>query len=179
MDTRIPEEPTLTRDILFYVAERAGSGVAITLEDFERAFRGAAYGELRYHLGIAFGLDLLDAEDCLRREVRRAGGEGAWIDVLNIRVSGLTDRGQEYVRQAQTPQWRRACERLKRGGTPATTQQLMRALKDGSQGTARRAAAFRPSALRASSKDSAAPQSEATFLCYACRRVRPSIAGTM
>ena len=121
MGMRIHEEPTLTLDILFYVAERDGNGGPITLEDFERAFRGAGYGELRYHLGIAFGLELLDVEDCVRRELRRPRGEGTWIDVINIRVSGLTDAGQEYVRQARTPQWRRACERLNRFGTPATT----------------------------------------------------------
>ncbi len=135
MDMHIHDEPTLTRDILFYVAERDGYGGPITLEDFERAFRGAAYGELRYHLGVAFGLELLDVEDCLRREVRRPGGEGVWIDVIDIRVSGLTDAGREYVRQARTPNWRRACERLNRSGTPATTKRLMRKLKAGSQDT--------------------------------------------
>ena len=133
MDMRIHEEPTLTRDILLYVAEHNGNGGLITLEDFERAFRGAEYGELRYHLGIALGLGLLETEGCLRRKVSRSGGDGTWIDVIDIRVSRLTDAGQEYVRQARTPQWCRTCERLNRSETPATTQRLMRELTAGSQ----------------------------------------------
>ena len=58
-------------------------------------------------------------------------GKGAWTDILSIKVSRLTLKGEEYVRQARTPQWRQACEKLNRSGTPATTERLMRELRVG------------------------------------------------
>ena len=53
MNIAVFEEPTLTRDILSYFAERIDTGAPITLHEFEQAFRRTSYAELRYHIGTA------------------------------------------------------------------------------------------------------------------------------
>ena len=131
MNMPVHERPTVTRDILSYVAERIDTGASITLQEFEQAFRGTSYADLRYHIGIAMDLELLEVEDCVAKQVGVAGSKGGWTDILSIEISGLTLEGEEYVRQARTPQWRQACEKLNRSGTPATTERLMRELRVG------------------------------------------------
>ena len=131
MNMPVYERPTVTRDILSYVAEREDGKSCITLKEIEQAFRRTSYAELRYHIGIALDLELLEVEDCVAKQVGVAGSKGAWTDILSIKVSRLTLKGEEYVRQARTPQWRQACEKLNRSGTPATTERLMRELRVG------------------------------------------------
>ena len=128
----VHERPTVTRDVLSYVAEREDGNACITLEEFEQAFRGTSYAELRYHIGIAMDLELLEVEDCLARRVGTPGTKGYWTDILSIEVSGLTLEGEEYVRQALTPEWWRACDQR---GESATTVGLMQELLAGSSGT--------------------------------------------
>ena len=132
MDMPVYEQPTLTRDILSYVAERIDTGASITLQEFEQAFRGTSYAELRYHIGIAMDLELLQVEDCLARQVGTPGTDGYWTDIQSIKVSGLTLKGEEYVRQARTPEWRRTCDQL---GQSAMTVGLMQRLLAGLSGT--------------------------------------------
>ena len=136
MNIPLFEEPTLTRDILSYVAERIDTGASITLQEFEQAFRGTSYAELRYHIGIAMDLELLQIEDCLAKQVGTLGTDGYWTDILSIKVSGLTLQGEEYVHRALTPEWRRTCDQL---GQSATTLGLMQRLLAGSSGTEGRA----------------------------------------
>ena len=99
-----------------YVAEREDGKSSITLEEIEQAFRRTSYAELRFHIGIAFDLELLEVEDCVAKQVGVPGSKGAWTDILSIKVSRLTLKGEEYVRQS---------------GTPATTERLMRELRVG------------------------------------------------
>ena len=132
MNIPVFEQPTLTRDILFYVAERIDTGAPITLQEFEQAFRRTSYAELRYHIGIAMDLELLQIEDCLARQVGTLGTDGYWTDVLSIKVSGLTLKGGKYVRQARSPKWRRTCDQL---GQSATTVGLMQKLLAGDTGS--------------------------------------------
>ena len=103
MNIAVFEEPTLTRDILSYVAERIDTVAPITLHEFEQAFRRTSYAELRYHIGIAMDLELLQAEDCLAKQVGTPGTDGYRTNILSIKVSGLTLTGEDYVRQARTP----------------------------------------------------------------------------
>ena len=135
MNIPVFEEPTLTRDILSYVAERIDTA-SITIQEFEQAFRGTSYAELRYHIGIAMDLELLQVEDCLATQVGTPGTDGYRTDVLSIKVSGLTLKGEDYVRQARTPEWRRTCDQL---GQSATTWGLMQRLLVGSSATEGRA----------------------------------------
>ena len=132
MNMPVFEEPTLTRDILSYVAERIDTGASITIQEFEQAFRGTSFADLRYHIGIAMDLELLEVEDCLARQIGTPGTDGYWTNILSIKVSGLALKGKEYLRKALTPEWRRACDQL---GQSATTLGLMQKLLSGSSGT--------------------------------------------
>ena len=89
------EEPTLTRDILSYVAERIDTGASITIQEFEQAFRGTSFADLRYHIGIAMDLELLEVEDCLARQIGTPGTDGYWTNILSINASGHVMRQQE------------------------------------------------------------------------------------
>ena len=132
MNMPVYEKPTLTRDIVSYIAEREDGKACLTLEEFEQAFRETSYADLRYHIGIAMDLELLEVEDCVPRQVGTPGTDGYWMDILSIKVSGLTLKGEEYVRQALTPEWWRACDQR---GESATTVGLMQELLAGSSGT--------------------------------------------
>ena len=116
-----PEDPELTREILFYCArERSGKPAHIDLQELESAFSWISRYPLKDHVKFAIYLGLLHAEDM---RARRLGGskEDAWIDILDVTLSGLTPKGREYVKQARTPEWRKACDRLKESGEPVTT----------------------------------------------------------
>ena len=119
-------------DILSYVAERITTRAPIALQKFEQAFRGTSFADLRYHIGIAMDLELLEVEDCLARQIGTLGTDGYWTNILSIKVSELTLKGKEYLRKALTPEWRRACDQL---GQSATTVGLMHKLLAGSSGT--------------------------------------------
>ena len=119
-----PEDPELTREILFYCArERLGKPAHITLQELESAFSWISRYPLKDHVKFAIYLGLLHAEDMVARRLR-GSKEDAWIDIVDVTLSGLTPKGREYVRQARTPQWRKACDGLKESGGAVTTAAL-------------------------------------------------------
>ena len=128
-----PEDPELTREILFYCArERLDRPPKITLQELEGAFAWISRYELTHHIERAIELELLDAEDRLARRVGRKDGS-TWIDLLNMTLSGLTPKGREYVKRARTPEWRKAVNRLQRSGQEVTTAMLLERFSSASE----------------------------------------------
>ena len=128
-----PEDPEITREILFYCArERSGKPAHIDLQELESAFSWISRYPLKDHVKFAIYLELLHVEDM---RARRLGGseDDAWIDILDVTLSGLTPKGREYVKQARTPQWRKAYDHLKESGGPVTTAVLFDCLVGSSE----------------------------------------------
>ena len=123
-----PEDPELTREILFYCArDRADKPGNITLEELERAFSWISRSPLKDQVKFAIDLELLGVVDM---QARRLGGnnESQWVDILDLTLSGLTPKGREYVKRARTPAWRKPLDRIKESGQEVTTALLLKRL---------------------------------------------------
>lgn len=114
------EDPKLTLDILKYLArDDIGYPANVSVHvDLAREFPDEDMDRLEYHVACAFENDLLMGS--YDRDVMMDGV------IVNIGyIDGLSPRGGNYVRDAETKFWGKAWSKIEDVGVRVTTERLI------------------------------------------------------